>query len=108
MTAKVPTFLEDEKQHRRSIATALNQHADGKLLCFGRFTITANQATTTVTDSRAGGNSVIVLCPTTANAAAALATTYIPTATKASGSFVVNHDNNSQNDRTFDYIVIGV
>jgi hypothetical protein len=101
----VPTILDDHAQWLRLIAVALNNAISGKLNNTGAVTITANVATTTLTDSRIGKNSMIGLMPTTANAAAALANIYFTTF--ADGSCVINHANNAQNDRTFIYTVTG-
>lgn len=70
----------------------------------GDVTLTASAATTEVEDTRVSVDSAIVLMPTTVNAAAALATTYITT---DKGSFTITHASNSQTDRTFKYAVIG-
>jgi hypothetical protein len=48
---------------------------------------------------------VILLSPTTANAAAALATTYVSAVTQ--GSFTLTHANNAQTDKTFGYVALG-
>lgn len=101
----VETFNEDEKAHRRAIALVLNNVIQGKLNNTGSFTITANVATTTLSDARIGANSTILLMATTANAAGALATTYF--SGFGDGSCTVNHANNAQVDRTFRYAVIG-
>lgn len=68
-------------------------------------TLTPGATTTTIRDARIGGTSIIQLCPLTANAAAALTTTWISTPLKTSA--VINHANSAQTDRTFDYIIIG-
>lgn len=83
----------------------VNQILRGKLNNTGSVTLTANAASTTLTDERIGANSVILLCPTTANAAGALATTYFSAFTE--GSCTITHANNAQNDKTFRYTVTG-
>ena len=70
-------------------------------------TKTANAATTTVSAINCGAGNRVFLMPMTANAAAALATTYIQAANVTGGQFVVNHANNAQVDRTFGYVVLG-
>lgn len=87
------------------IANVLNNMLQGKLNNTSTVTLTANAATTTLTDSRIGANSIICLMPTTANAAAALATTYFDTF--ANGSCVINHANNAQADKTFGLTITG-
>lgn len=87
------------------IVMAIRQLAEGRSNAVGTLTLTANAASTVVTSVTCGSGSVILLMPTTANAAAALATTYI--ATVANGSFTVTHANNAQADKTFKYVAIG-
>lgn len=71
----------------------------------GSFTLRQNQATTTVTASNIGKDSVITLTPTTANAATEFGagTWYI--SAKAAGSFTVTHVNSATASRTFDYAI---
>ena len=79
---------------------------DGKINSTGTVTLTASVATTTVTDFRIGADTVVLLSPTTANAAAALGTTY-HSSTTAGTSFVLTHANNAQTDRDFRYTLLG-
>lgn len=101
----VSTFDEDEGRHRRQLAIVVNNLNNGKMNNTGTLTLTANAATTTLTDSRLGPFSTVLLMSTTANAAGALATTYFDTF--ADGSCTVHHANNAQVDKTFKYAVIG-
>lgn len=101
----VSPFDDDEGRHRRALASVLNGAMQGKLNNTSSFTVTANVATTTLSDARIGANSVVLLMPTTANAAAALANVYFDTF--GDGSCVAHHANNAQVDRTFKYAVIG-
>ena len=93
----------DEQQ----IIDTINQLILGNLNNTATVTLTANAATTTVTNSRIGANSFIEFMPTTANAATekAAGTMYVSSRTK--GSFVITHANNAQTDRTFAYVHIG-
>jgi len=93
-----PTWLEGLRQ----LAVAINNNADGQT---GTVTLTANAASTTLTDVRLTASSYIGLMPTTANAAGAIATTYI--GTRAIGSATITHANNAQADKTFIYCIIG-
>lgn len=68
----------------------------------GSVTLTANSATTTLTDPRIGINSAVLLIPTTANAAAEA-----PYIAVTAGSCTINHANNAQTDRTFRYAIVG-
>ena len=99
---KVKTSFVTWIEGLRQLAVAININADGQT---GTLTLTANAASTTLTDDRITASSVISLMPTTANAAAALATSYV--GTRAIGSATITHANNAQADKTFAYIVTG-
>lgn len=71
----------------------------------GQVTLTANAASTTLANLKLRPTSKLFLTPTTANAAAALATTYVSTPTQ--GAAVINHANNAQTDRVFDFSIVG-
>ena len=101
----VETDNEDQTAWLTKIANVLNNVLAGKLNNNGTITLTANAASTTLTDSRIGANSTISIMPTTAHAAAALATTYFDTF--ADGSCVIHHTNDAQVDKTFGYTIIG-
>ena len=105
VTNYLPRSWSDEKDHRARIVDAINNILKGKLNNGGELTLTANSATSTLTDIRIGIDSVILIQPTTANAAAALANVYF--GTPGDGTVTVNHANNAQTDRSFRYVVIG-
>jgi hypothetical protein len=73
------------------------------------FTLTANQATTVVDDSRCGPDSVILWMPTTANAGGELGIYITNRGVETSGvrGFTVNHATDSRTDRTFAYAIFG-
>jgi hypothetical protein len=87
------------------IVLAVNELFQGRSHAVGTVTLRANQTTTTVSSDTCGDESVILLSPTTANAAAALATTYVSAVTQ--GSFTLTHANNAQTDKTFGYVALG-
>lgn len=91
----------------RSLAVAMQRIMRGETNNAGSVTLTANQATTAVTDQRVGANSKIMYFPTTANAAAELGGGGMYTSAKDTGSFTITHTNNAQSDRTFDYLIGG-
>ena len=91
----------------REIASVVNLLVDGKNNATGTFTLTASATTTQVTDLRAGTDSVILYVPTTANASAEKGAGSIFISARADSSFTITHANNSQNDRTFIYAIIG-
>lgn len=89
-----------DESHRLLLAKAL----DGKLNCTAEVTLEVAPATTTVlSDPRILATSTVLFSPTTANAAAALATTY---AVAAQGSVTFNHGASAQTDRTFRVAVL--
>lgn len=84
---------------------AIRELFEGRSNAVGTVTLTASATTTTVTSETCGDESVILLSPKTANAAAALATTYVSSV--GNGTFTLTHANNSQTDRSFGYAAIG-
>lgn len=99
--------LPSEATNPREISQVVNGVLDGKLNSTGEFTCTASASTTSVTDYRAGTDSIILLMPTTANASAEIGAGTIYISTRAKQSFTVTHANNTQTDRTFGYVIIG-
>jgi phage baseplate assembly protein gpV len=87
------------------LVNAINAVLQGRSNAVGTVTLTAGATTTTITDPRISADSAIVLVPTTANAAGAIATTY--QSTTANGSVVIQHSNTASTDRTFKYVVNG-
>lgn len=79
----------------------LNGMLRGKLNCgdHDELTLTASSATTTYSNPLLTEESVVLLMPKTANAAAELATLYFDD--PENGSVVINHANNAQADRTY-------
>lgn len=80
---------------------------DGKHEAHGQVTLTANSATTTLSDRRIGLNSKVVFSATTANAAAELGGTAFYHNAPGDGTVVLNHANNANTDRILDYIIAG-
>lgn len=74
-----------------------------RVVSVGSVTLTANTTTTTIDNLAVGLQSHVFLSPQTANAAAALATTYWA-CTRYTITFT--HANNAQTDRIFSYIVV--
>jgi len=87
----------------RAVAEVVNNSMNGKTNNVGTVTLTDSTTTTTITDERLGFNSVILLSPLTANAAAQAP--YV--STKAKGSAVITHTSVASTDLDFDYIIVG-
>ncbi len=100
----VSEFMPDEAVHRRQLARAVNQAMVGHTNTSMFVTLTASAATTLITDARISIQTCVILMPQTADAAAALATTYV---TCAKGVATINHANNTQTDRTFTVAIQG-
>ena len=99
--------LPSEATNPRQISQVVNNILDGKVNSTGTFTCAASATSTVVTDFRAGKDSIILLMPTTANAAAEVGNGTIHVSTRAKQSFTVTHANNSQTDRVFGYVILG-
>lgn len=104
MTAYVPG---ENDTDLKKLIRAIRGLASGRSNGVGTVTLTASATSTTVTDQNCAAGSVIQLTATTADAATALATTYVPVATVLNGSFVIQHASNTQVDRTFAYAISG-
>ena len=91
----------------RRIVNTITSLSDGRSNAFGTVTLTASQATSTVTDRRVGTDSVITFMAKTANAAAEVGAGGMYVSSVTSGSFVITHANNAQSDRTFAYAIQG-
>lgn len=93
-----------EENYIRKMLFTLNNCVRGKTNNVGEVTLTPSATSTTVIDNRVNENSAIILQPITEHAADHFVDTWVVAGDK---SFVVNHNNNSQTDRTFKYIVVG-
>jgi len=83
-------------------AQAINGLIDGKADVAKTFTLTAGATSTVVSDNKFESGMVPVFSPTTANAAGAVATTYVSARTQ--GSFTLTHANTGTTDRVFLYV----
>lgn len=99
--------IKGRDKNETDIIQTINQINLGNLNNTGTVTLTANVATTTVTNSRVSGNSFIAFMPTTANAATELAAGTMRVSTRNKGSFIITHANNAQTDRAFTYVHVG-
>jgi hypothetical protein len=93
--------------HLWNLTDAVNGLIDGRGNVTGEVTLTAGATSTTVTDNKFESGMTVLLQPKTANAAAALTTTYIADTDKTKGAFTITHANNAQVDRTFSYVRTG-
>jgi hypothetical protein len=89
----------------QSVVETVNSLIGGKLDVTGSVTLAAGAASTVVEDNQFESGMVPLLIPVTANAAAALGTTYV--SVRAKGGFTLAHANNAQTDRSFLYARFG-
>ena len=105
---------EYDKNHENLLRKLLRVVAgimQGKTNNTGSVTLTANAGSTTVTlpPNKLGQDTVILFMPTTANAATEFGagTIYVSARNVANNTFTITHVNNAQNDRTFNFALIG-
>ena len=101
----VPVTMPDQAQHLRLVSNTLNNVMDGKINSTGDITLRASQTTTTLTDARIGGDSVIVFMPITANGKTAENDLFV--SARTSGSATLTHASSSNTDQNFAYIIVG-
>ena len=88
-----------------AIRTAVNSLLLGKTNNTGSVTLTASATSTALADTRIGGSSVILFCPTTATAATNL--TNLRVTAKGDGTATLTHSNTADADKTYDYCIVG-
>jgi hypothetical protein len=89
------------------IVFAIRQLMEGRSNATGSVTLTPSATTTTVTAPTCAAGSAIFLFPKTANAAGAIATTYVLAGNVSAGQFIVTHANAGSADRTFWWVALG-
>ena len=93
--------LQPEEKDIKRIVQSTREAIEGRHHAFGTVTLTPNAALTVVAHPNCGLDSVVLLSPRTANAAAAIPTTWVSAVDR--GGFTLSHANNAQVDKTFDY-----
>lgn len=101
---QVPSNYSVTENYIRKIVLSVNLLMSGKSNNVGEVTLTPSATTTTVSDNNVNPNSAVILQPITEHAADHFVDTWVIAGDK---SFVIHHNNNSQTDRTFKYIVVG-
>ena len=95
-------------EHKRDMATVLQQVLKGKInAVYSTFTLTANVATTTLTDARLAAGSFVMWMPTTVNAATEFGAGTMYPSTRGTGAWIFTHANNANADRTFVVLIVG-
>jgi hypothetical protein len=105
-TPVVPFDHEDEKVHRRMLAEGVRRALSGLLNNVSASTkLKHNGNSTTVSDYRAGPESLIVLMPDSENGSFALSRWWVDNQT--SGQFLIHHGSTSTSDATMRYAIFG-
>ena len=86
----------------RNVANVVNNILDGKVNSTGSITLANSATTTTLSDDRIGGDSVILLMPTTSDAS----TVTIHVTGRQKGPATLNHAS-ATTTRSFDYVIFG-
>jgi hypothetical protein len=102
MTVFLPSTAEKDLS---KYALSLQQLAAGRSNATGSVTLAAGAASTVVSAPNCAPGSAVFLFPRTANAAAALATTFVSSVGKQ--TFTIAHANNAQTDRSFFWVALG-
>ncbi len=107
----MPKYNPNPVEWLRKTEPVVNGLMQGKSNNYGSVTLTANAASTTVTETegRISTSAVILFMPTTANAAAEVGagTMYVSATDPENHTFTITHANNAQVDRTFRYALVG-
>lgn len=98
------TIVQSQEKDLSKYAFSIQQLAEGRSNAVGSFTLTTSTTSTTVPAPNCGAESFVFITPHTANAAGALASTYMAA---GRGQFTVTHASNSQADRTFGFVCLG-
>lgn len=98
-------YLSPSETDPRKQNNAIRQLIEGRSNAVGSVTLAANAASTVVTAPNCGAGSSVFLFPTSANAAAIVAATYVSSV--AAGTFTVTHTNNGNTDKTFFWVCLG-
>lgn len=86
----------------RVVSTVVNNILDGKVNSTGSITLTNSSTTTTLSDDRIGGDSVILFMPTTSDASSV----NIHVTGRQKGQATLNHAS-ATTTRSFDYVILG-
>lgn len=98
------TISQNETNPTRIIRSIRELFA-GRSNAVGQVTLTPGSTTTVVQSINSSIASRPIITPVTANAAAAITTTYVSSVGK--GQFTLTHANSAQTDRTFNWAALG-
>jgi hypothetical protein len=93
------------EKNPRNFAMAIQQLYQGRSSATGTVTLAAGATSTVVAAPNCGTQSFVWLSPMTADAAAAVASTFISSV--GQGMFTISHASAASTDRTFAYVALG-
>lgn len=99
--------IQREERDPQRIVDAIRQLVEGRQNSVDDVTLTPGSTTTVVKFPNCSRDARVFLFPQTANAAAALATTFVRKADITQSQYTITHANSAQADRTFSALVIG-
>ena len=103
----VPEAMVDDLRHRRQLAAAVNLLLGGKMNVTLDLVLKAAATETRIVDGRISHQSVLLLSPLSATAAAAAAQGALFVAQQGAGSAVLQHDSSPALDRKFRLAILG-
>lgn len=102
------TYITPTETNPAKIAQSIRDLYAGRNNCFGEFTLDADPATETeITAPNCQEQSVPLLTPMTADAAAEWASGDMYISSVGQGTFTVTHSVNASTDRTFRFVTLG-
>ncbi|MDI9409738.1 MAG: hypothetical protein QM523_10920 [Candidatus Pacebacteria bacterium] len=101
----VPEAMNDQVQHRRKLAMAVNLLSSGKMNVTKDLSLRVNATETSLSDSRISSQSILILTPMSAAAAADMASIYI--ASQKQGLAVIRHPSRASAQRNFRVAILG-
>lgn len=99
--------LQPRERDPQLLVDTVRELANGRQNSVGDVTLRAGQTTTVVAFENCSDKCRVFLFPQSANAAAALLTTYILPTNILRGTFTITHANAGTTDRTFSFICAG-
>lgn len=107
----VPLDYANEKEHRRTLARAINRINGGKLNCILDVTLSANTGATVISDDRVGFYTAVVpAMPLSLDAAADIGTIWCDAPTGGPGAttatITVHHRNSAATDRKIRFLIL--
>lgn len=102
------TYPAQDERNPVVLTQAIRDLYAGRNNAFGEFTLAVSPATeTVVTAPNAAPQSIPLLTPLTANAAAEYASGDMYVSDRGAGEFTITHNASAQDDRTFGYFTAG-